>query len=241
VGPRPGAVGNIVLMAAVARRPRRSSVEVQKVILAAAEDLFGITGFAGTTTRAVAKQAGVAEALVYTNFASKTRLFEAAVVDRYESFLAEHVARWSQGITTPPTCHASTSSTGSGFVHDILRRQPQSVSHLSGVSPARQPTIRPAKSRLRAPVADFGRGLGRARTSVRNSRARRAGHRTCVISMVLRLVLHDHVLFTGIPQPGREHLVREVTALILSGIEAPEHSRPIRETNNAGAVAYLTD
>jgi hypothetical protein len=42
-----------------------------------------------------------------------------------------------------------------------------------------------------------------------------------VIAMVLGLVLHDHVLFTGVRQPGRERLVREVTTLILVGIEAP--------------------
>jgi hypothetical protein len=41
-----------------------------------------------------------------------------------------------------------------------------------------------------------------------------------VIAMVLGLVLHDHVLFTGVEQPGRERLVREATTLILIGIEA---------------------
>jgi AcrR family transcriptional regulator len=91
------------MMPAATRRPRRPSAEVRNVILTAAVDLFAVNGFAGTTTRAVAKRAGVAEALVYPNFGSKTRLFEAAVVDRYETFLAEHVERWSRGIAHPQT------------------------------------------------------------------------------------------------------------------------------------------
>jgi AcrR family transcriptional regulator len=75
-------------MMPAATRPRRPSAEVRNVILTGAVDLFPVNGFAGTTTRAVAKRAGVAEALVFPNVGSKTRLFEAAVVDRYETFLS---------------------------------------------------------------------------------------------------------------------------------------------------------
>jgi AcrR family transcriptional regulator len=193
------------------------------VILAAAEDLFGINGFAGTTTRAVAKQAGVAEALVYTNFGSKTRLFEAAVVDRYETFLAEHIAQWSQGITTPQTMsrfdfvHGFVDSWVTFFsdnrnlcltyleYHRLGNRQPDPPNADFGVP------LRPLEVALVKHGSQFGLRDLDVQVTVR-----------AVISMVLGLVLHDHVLFTGIRQPVREHLVREVTILILSGIEAPE-------------------
>jgi AcrR family transcriptional regulator len=198
------------------------------VILAAAEDLFGINGFAGTTTRAVAKQAGVAEALVYTNFGSKTRLFEAAVVDRYETFLAEHIAQWSQGITTPQTMsrfdfvHGFVDSWVTFFsdnrnlcltyleYHRLGNRQPDPPNADFGVP------LRPLEIALVEHGSQFGLRDLDVQVTVR-----------AVISMVLGLVLHDHVLFTGIRQPIREHLVREVTTLILSGIEAPE-SLPTR-------------
>jgi AcrR family transcriptional regulator len=210
-------------MTAAARRPRRSSVEVRQVILAAAEDLFGINGFAGTTTRAVAKQAGVAEALVYTNFGSKTRLFEAAVVDRYETFLAEHIERWSRGITTPETMsrfdfvHGFVDSWVTFFsdnrnlchtyleYHRLGNRQPEPPHGDFGVP------LRPLEVALVEHGSQFGLRELDVQVTVR-----------AVISMTLGLVLHDHVLFTGIRQPGRERIVREVTTLILSGIEAPE-------------------
>jgi AcrR family transcriptional regulator len=223
-------------MTAMARRPRRSSVEVQKAILTAAEDLFGINGFAGTTTRAVAKQAGVAEALVYTNFGSKTRLFEAAVVDRYETFLAEHVARWSEGITSPQTMSRFD------FVHGFVDSFMTFFGDNRNLCLTYLEYHRLGNRQSDPPAADFGVPL-RTLEEALVKHGSQFGIREldvqvtvrAVISMVLGLVLHDHVLFTGIRQPGREHLVREVTALILSGIEAPETSQ------TASAIACLTD
>jgi AcrR family transcriptional regulator len=74
---------------------------VRREILTAAEALFASRGFAGTTTRAVAQSAGVSEALVYTHFGSKIGLFEAAVVDRYESFVTEYVGSWTALLEKP--------------------------------------------------------------------------------------------------------------------------------------------
>jgi AcrR family transcriptional regulator len=192
--------------------------------LAAAEDLFGINGFAGTTTRAIAQQAGVAEALVYTNFGSKTRLFEAAVVDRYETFLAEHIARWSQGIKTPQTMSRFD------FVHGFVDSFTTFFSDNRNLCLTYLEYHRLGNRQSDPPNADFGLPLRPLEVAM-VEHGSQFGLREldvqvtvrAVISMVLGLVLHDHVLFTGIRQPGREHLVREVTALILSGIEAPEH------------------
>jgi AcrR family transcriptional regulator len=192
------------------------------VILTAAEDLFAINGFAGTTTRAVANRAGVAEALVYTNFGSKTRLFEAAVVDRYETFLAEHVERWSQGIAHPETM--SRFDFVYGFVDSFTTFFSDNRDlcltyleyHRLGNGQSEPPTANFAVAlrTLEVALIDYGDQFGLRELDV--TLTVRA-----VIAMVLGLVLHDHVLFTGVRQPGRERLVREVTTLILVGIEAP--------------------
>lgn len=49
--------------------------ETQRRILAAALDLFAEKGFAGTSTAAIAKRAGVAEKTIFANFETKERLF----------------------------------------------------------------------------------------------------------------------------------------------------------------------
>jgi len=215
-------LGSINAMPATARRPRRSSSEVRSAILTAAEDLFGVRGFAGTTTRAVAKQAGVAEALVYTNFGNKTRLFEAAVVDRYETFLAEHVELWSAGITNPETM--SRFDFVHGFVDSFTTFFSDNRSlcltyleyHRLGNGQSDPPNANfavPLRT-LEKALVEHGTQFGLRELDVQVTvRA--------VISMVLGLVLHDHVLFTGMRRPGRERLLREVTTLILTGIESP--------------------
>ncbi|HZU65377.1 MAG TPA: TetR/AcrR family transcriptional regulator [Novosphingobium sp.] len=74
-----------------ARRPRRTSAEIRARILAAARAEFATRGYAGATTRQIARQADVAEPLVFNNFGSKAALFTEAVIApfnaRFSAFL----------------------------------------------------------------------------------------------------------------------------------------------------------
>ncbi len=68
--------------AAPPRRRRLSSEERRRQILAVAADLFSAGGYAGTTTKQIARAAGVAEPIVYRLFASKEDLYTAILEDR---------------------------------------------------------------------------------------------------------------------------------------------------------------
>jgi len=70
-------------------RPRRSSGEVRRLLLEAAQELFGTNGFRGTSTREIANKAGVAEVLLFRNFGSKADLYSAAVVLPLTGFIEE--------------------------------------------------------------------------------------------------------------------------------------------------------
>ena len=61
------------------RRTRRSTEEVRRIILAAAQDMFAEGGYAGTSTRAIARRCEVAEYLIFRHFGSKAGLFDAAI------------------------------------------------------------------------------------------------------------------------------------------------------------------
>ena len=60
--------------------PRLSAEARKEAIVEAVQDVFAEKGFDGTTTRELAKAAGVSEALLYKHFPSKESLY-AAMLD----------------------------------------------------------------------------------------------------------------------------------------------------------------
>lgn len=72
------------------RSKRLSFKDREARILKAAGHLFAKRGFRGTTTRAIAEEAGVNEALLFRHFPSKAALFDALLTEALES--------WTQAI-----------------------------------------------------------------------------------------------------------------------------------------------
>ena len=63
------------------RRTRRDPVDLHKLLLASARELFDRNGYQATTTAEIARHAGVSERVLFNQFGSKSSLFDAAVVD----------------------------------------------------------------------------------------------------------------------------------------------------------------
>ncbi|WP_019873380.1 TetR/AcrR family transcriptional regulator [Sporichthya polymorpha] len=211
------------------KRRRRTTAQLRAAILDAAQEAFSARGYAGTTTREVARIAGVSEALVYTQFGSKPGLFDAAVVGRYEAFVAEFTDSWER-----PLLHPSSASRAE-FVHsfvcsffDFMSRNRELCLtyleyHRHEVAGANRPVANFAAPlrRLEEAIAEHGEELGLRDIDVQLTvRA--------IISMVLGLALHDEVLFAGMRTPGRARLTWAVADLVLSGIEGrqPPKIRP---------------
>jgi AcrR family transcriptional regulator len=78
------------------RAKRRSTEEVIDRIISAASEEFELYGYAGATTAAIARKAGVAEPLIFSNFGSKSNLFHASIFrplnKHLEDFRATHWA-----------------------------------------------------------------------------------------------------------------------------------------------------
>ena len=70
------------------RRTRLKGEERRALIVEAARRVFLETGFAGARTRRIAEEAGITEALLYRFFPSKRAIYEAAVVQPLEEFVA---------------------------------------------------------------------------------------------------------------------------------------------------------
>lgn len=64
------------------RHPRTTSQERQAGLIAAAASLFAAKGFNGTTTKEIARAAGVSEALVFKHFPTKRALYGAILAEK---------------------------------------------------------------------------------------------------------------------------------------------------------------
>jgi len=64
------------------KRSRSTSQERQASLIAAAASLFAAKGFNGTTTKEIAKSAGVSEALVFKYFPTKRALYGAILAEK---------------------------------------------------------------------------------------------------------------------------------------------------------------
>ena len=66
----------------MARQPRPTSQQRQAGLIAAAASLFAAKGFNGTTTKEIARAAGVSEALVFKHFPTKRALYGAILAEK---------------------------------------------------------------------------------------------------------------------------------------------------------------
>lgn len=76
-----------------ARRKRRTPEEITDRLVQAAGDEFRRCGFASATTAAIARKAGVTEALLFRYFGSKAALFREAVFKPLDRHFADFNAR----------------------------------------------------------------------------------------------------------------------------------------------------
>ena len=89
-------------------RTRRPAGEVRRLLLDAAKRLFADHGYAGTTTRAIAREAGVVDSQLHRYFSSKAQLFEEALFEPFaadiENMLVELESRPRQGRSLEEEC-----------------------------------------------------------------------------------------------------------------------------------------
>src|SRR5438552_18219165 len=89
----------VVKLSQAPRNHRSSRRERQASIIAAAASLFAQKGFNGTTTREIAKTAGISEALLFRYFPTKRVLYAAIIAAR--SQLSQLMASIAEAAAKP--------------------------------------------------------------------------------------------------------------------------------------------
>lgn len=91
-----------------ARRTRRSTEEVVERLASAAAEEFESKSYTGATTAAIARRAGVAEALLFNHFGSKAQLFEDTIFRPLEQHFDMFQASVSTDLTNPEEIQAGS-------------------------------------------------------------------------------------------------------------------------------------
>jgi len=200
------------------RRRRRSSAAVRELISGAARDLFAKRGYAATTTRDIALEAGVDEATIYRHFGSKAKLFEAAVGEPYHRFMADYMGQWTEDSLVPKTGEEVVAEFAVGLYEALSANRDLILAYILA-------------ERFEAPELNLSGGGSGQRESVvsRELRAmdewsRRTCERLdfhdvddpvtlrCSFAMVMGLVLHDELLFEqGAKHPSKTRVLRELS------------------------------
>lgn len=105
--------------------------EGRRLLLESARALFAERGYAGTSTREIARAASVSEPMIFRHFGSKSKLFEEAVLAPFNTFVSEYVANWAtepRGMKSP---YAETYDFYRG-VYDVLSANRRLIHEMIG-------------------------------------------------------------------------------------------------------------
>jgi AcrR family transcriptional regulator len=207
-----------------AERLRRPSEEVQALILVAARELFQVKGYGATTTREIAARAGVAEALLFTNFGSKAQLFERAVAGPFDEFVDDYIRGWQQ---TPGD--ASGPERLEGFIRGLMDLTERNRGLLvDAISPrSNAPSNGPDSARA-AVISGVSRAIQRVHALDHGPHPWTFEPDTILAAttgMVMSTVLLDQLLFPAEgPLPDRDDLVGALARFMLYGLTGPDRT-----------------
>ena len=199
-------------------RRRRSGAEVRALIEAAARASFAEHGFAGTTTREIARRAGATEVLIIRHYCSKAALFEAVILNPFSRLLEQFLgSRRAEGLDRRQANEAFV-----GPFYRFLRDNAELLSAL-------------VKSRVETLEANGHPGLqayfARAARRLEAQQAR-AGERPDVspdlavrfaFGMIASTILFEDWFFEGAP-PDDETIARALTRMLYRALGSDDRS-----------------
>lgn len=215
--------------AAPVRQVRRPSAVVRGLLLDSARKLFAERGYAGASTREIAAEAGVNEALIFRHFVNKVGLFRAAVVEPFRQLIDEFVDSWEETYVSSSLTTADLTGAWIHALHDLMREHRDLVVALIAAN-----SFDAEHDPEGAPLADaFARPLERLERFTRREMAGRglAANPTVAVratfGMVMSMAVLDDWFFSGVARPpSGETVAREMTDLVVYGLAGRTEPTP---------------
>jgi AcrR family transcriptional regulator len=216
------------------RNSRRAPGEGRRLLLEAAKELFGESGYARTTTRMISERAGVAEALLFRNFGSKAALFTEVTLGPFRQFIDDWKSRHADdGLADSPEQLLSELV---GAFYDLFRDNSRLMITYIATSVFDPDVVGLEKAPLFMETIDT-----LARWSKRDLIEAHAFGPVDIlvanrayVGMLLSMALFEDWLVTEVGRlPTRDEIVAELSSLILYGVNRPRQPNP-DHTNSEG-------
>lgn len=199
--------------AAATRRPRG---EARRLLLDAARELFARQDYRSTTTREIARAAGVTEPLLFRHFGSKAALFREALVEPFTSFIDEFGRTW-QSLDPGQTGEEELARHFVGRLYDVF------VGHQGLLVTLMTPEALTDEEMVEAGIADVRRAialLGQISAEGMNLRSIGSAHPNLpahsTVAMIAGMAALRSTYFGSRP-PSRKVIVEELTQATLHG------------------------
>jgi AcrR family transcriptional regulator len=203
----------------VPQRPsktRRARGAPRKLLLDAARALFARQDYRSTTTREIARAAGVTEHLLFRHFGSKAALFREALVLPFTSFVDEFGRTW-QSVVPEETKEEDLAGHFVGQLYDVF------VAHQGLLLTLMASEALSEEEKAAAGIADIRRALtvlGQISAEGMHMRGMRSNHPDLPAHSTVAMIAGMAALrstYFGARQPSREVIVDELVRAVLHG------------------------
>lgn len=202
--------------------------EGRRLLLESARALFAERGYAGTSTREIARAASVTEPMIFRHFGSKAKLFEEAVLAPFNSFVSEYIADWAARTRGPKDAYMEAREFFRG-VYDVLAANRRLINEMIGARAVGGALAADTTSvpRLGALLEQFEEIIERERDERGFRSFDPAVMTRLMFGLVFSIAIHGDWLFEGATrsQPSVDALIDEMARLTIYGAY-PEGARP---------------
>jgi AcrR family transcriptional regulator len=194
--------------------------EGKRLLLESARVLFAQHGYAGTSTREIARAASVTEPMIFRHFGSKAKLFEEAVLAPFNTFVTEYIDDW---VARPRSANGTYVETYEFYrgLYDVLSANRRLICEMIGARAVGGPLNADVVS-----VPRLGALLERFEAIIARERDRRgfrpfdpAVMTRLMFGLVFSIAVFGDWTFDGAtrPQPSVEAFIAEMASLTVYG------------------------
>jgi AcrR family transcriptional regulator len=214
------------------RSARRGSTEVREALLHAAAELFAAKGFAGTSTKEIAKAANTSETTIYRHFSSKADLFSTAVLEPFSSWLTDYPEYFRERMAQESWTDQEITAKSIERLYHHMRANRNSVLAMVSVhaDPDAIEASREASLRLDAffdALHDIGLERWRRDPAGLDPSRLRLGHRLLVGLIFCISALDRWFVPHGPDEPTADELVQAITDFAIRGLVDNPHGTPL--------------
>jgi AcrR family transcriptional regulator len=197
-------------------RIRRTGDEVRSRLLVAGRDVFAERGYAGASTKEIARRAEVGEVLLFRHFGNKAGLFDEAVLDPFEKFVDQWLRHWAQrGLRGESIDELAADYVELlyGFFEDnrqLVTALLSARAHHDTTATRLDELFSRLEATVREGAAEYGLPASDPLLTVR-----------LTFGMVMSAVVHDELLFPAGESLSRERIVNEIARFLMHGVAHP--------------------